>query len=125
MLHHISIGVRDLSQSTKFYDSVLSVLGYRRYMSKPGTESWKKSENGIAFWINQRANLSVVEDSGNHIAFQANSCLEVDDFHSRAIKAGASDDGSPGFRPEYKDTYYAAFICALDGHKLEAVHITN
>ena len=66
MLHHISIGVRDLSQSTKFYDSVLSVLGYRRYMSKPGTESWKKTENGIAFWINQRANLSVVEDSGNH-----------------------------------------------------------
>jgi hypothetical protein len=34
---------------------------------------------------------------------------------------GATDDGAPGLRPEYTDTYYAAFVIDPDGHKIEAV----
>ena len=30
MLHHVSLGSADLARSTKFYDAVLSALGYAR-----------------------------------------------------------------------------------------------
>ncbi len=123
MLHHVSIGVGDLARSAAFYDAVLGALGYPRFMEKPGTTSWRPSDGGPAFWINQRDGLSVAPDNGTHIAFWADSNARVDAFYAAAIEAGARDDGPPGFRPEYRDTYYGAFVLDPDGHKVEAVHM--
>lgn len=123
MLHHISIGVGDLARSAAFYDAVLGALEYGRYMEKPGTVSWRPAEGGTAFWINQRDGLTTAADNGNHIAFRAASNEHVDAFYTAAIETGARDDGAPGFRPEYRDTYYGAFVLDPDGHKIEAVHM--
>jgi catechol 2,3-dioxygenase-like lactoylglutathione lyase family enzyme len=40
MLHHVSLGVRDIEASARFYDAVLSILGYDRVWSdlRPGQE---------------------------------------------------------------------------------------
>ncbi len=62
-------------------------------------------------------------DDGRHVAFRAESRDEVDAFYSAAMAAGAIDDGAPGLRPEYRDTYYGAFVRDPDGHKIEAVHL--
>jgi len=123
MLHHVSIGVSDLARSAAFYDAVLGALSYGRYMEKAGTTSWRPTDGGTAFWINQRDGLSVSPDNGTHIAFLAASNERVDAFYAAAIDAGARDDGAPGFRPEYRDTYYGAFVLDPDGHKIEAVHM--
>ncbi len=123
MLHHVSIGVSDLARSAAFYDAVLGALGYRRFMEKAGTVSWRPDGGGSAFWINQRDGLSTPPDNGNHIAFRAPSNEQVDGFYAAAIEVGARDDGAPGFRPEYRDTYYGAFVLDPDGHKIEAVHM--
>lgn len=123
MLHHVSIGVSDLARSAAFYDAALAALGYGRYMEKPGTTSWRPAAGGVAFWINQRAGLTTLPDDGSHIAFRAASNAAVDAFYAAALAAGATDDGAPGFRPEYRDTYYGAFVRDPDGHKIEAVHM--
>ena len=122
MFHHVSIGVADLGRSTRFYDAVMAALGHARFMEKLGTVSWWPTGSGQALWINQRDDLSVVPDDGRYIAFQAESRAQVDAFHAAAVAAGAADDGAPGIRPEYRDTYYGAFVLDPDGHKLEAVH---
>lgn len=122
MYHHVSIGVADLERSAKFYDGVMDALGHERFLEKPGTLSWWPKGGGQALWINQRDDLTVVPDDGRHIAFQAESRAQVDAFHAAAVAAGAADDGAPGVRPEYRDTYYGAFVLDPDGHKLEAVH---
>lgn len=122
MLHHISIGVSDLARSKAFYDAVLGTLGCGLYMEKPGTAAWR-ADGGPVFWINQRDNLSAVPDNGSHIAFRADSNTAVDAFHTAALVAGAVNDGAPGLRPEYRDTYYGAFVHDPDGHKIEAVHM--
>ncbi len=123
MFHHISIGVSDLERSAKFYDEVLGALGHTRYMEKTGTTSWKSNAGGGVFWINLRDDLTVVNDDGRHVAFRAESQEGVDAFYAAAVAAGAKDDGAPGFRPEYRDTYYGAFVLDPDGHKIEAVHL--
>ncbi|HCP01607.1 MAG: lyase [Alphaproteobacteria bacterium] len=122
MFHHVSIGVSDLDRSAKFYDAVLGALGHVRFLEKPGTLSWWPEGGGPALWINLRDPLMVIPDDGRHIALQARSREQVDAFHLAAIALGATDDGPPGVRPEYRDTYYGAFVLDLDGHKLEAVH---
>jgi len=121
-IHHVSIGVRDLNNSKAFYNNILGALGYRPYMEKPGTASWKPIQGGAAFWINKRSDVITDSNNGSHIAFEANSQKQVDKFYELAIKAGALNEGPPGLRPEYRDTYYSAFIVDLDGHKIEAVH---
>jgi hypothetical protein len=34
----------------------------------------------------------------------------VDAFHEAALKAGGVDNGKPGIRAEYHESYYAAFV---------------
>ena len=92
-IHHVSIGVRDLNNSKAFYNNILGALGYRPYMEKPGTASWKPIQGGAAFWINKRSDVITDSNNGSHIAFEANSQKQVDQFYELAIKAGALNDG--------------------------------
>jgi predicted lactoylglutathione lyase len=57
-----------------------------------------------------------------NIAFSAGSKEEVDAFCAAALKAGGVDNGAPGYRPQYDDGHYAAFVLDLDGNNIEAVH---
>jgi catechol 2,3-dioxygenase-like lactoylglutathione lyase family enzyme len=56
-----------------------------------------------------------------HIAFAAPSHEIVAAFHAAGLAAGGSDHGGPGFRANYADNYYAAYIRDPDGHVVEAV----
>jgi predicted lactoylglutathione lyase len=59
--------------------------------------------------------------NGVHVSFLANSIEEVQAFHAKALQLGGKDDGPPGYRKEYTDNYYAAFVRDLDGNKIEAM----
>lgn len=125
MFNHVSIGVSDLARSAAFYDRALGALGCTRYMEKPGTVAWIMAGSRMTFWINRRDGLTVPPDNGSHIAFRAAGAAAVDAFHAAALDAGGRDDGAPGYRPEYRDDYYGAFVLDPDGHKLEAVCIES
>ena len=53
--------------------------------------------------------------------FRAGTKQRVNKFHAEALKAGGSNNGEPGPRPDYGPSYYGAFIYDLDGNKIEAV----
>jgi predicted lactoylglutathione lyase len=55
------------------------------------------------------------------VAFEAQSQEQVDAFYAAALEAGGRDNGPPGIRPEYSDTYYAAYILDPNGNNIEAV----
>ena len=56
-----------------------------------------------------------------HIAFEAKNAKQVQNFHKAALKAGAKDNGKPGYRVDYWPGYYAAFVYDHDGHNVEVV----
>lgn len=127
MIDHLSIGVRDLAASARFYDAVLAPLGYMKLHEREKTVGWARSGKTHAeFWINARPGMKpVAADSGSHICLRTLSTEAVDAFHAAALKAGGTSDGAPGKRREYSENYYAAFIRDPDGNKIEAVTFLN
>jgi len=122
MLHHVSIGVTDVVRAGQFYDTVLKPLGYKRVADySPGAIAYGESKDRPEFWVglpHDRNAASV--GNGTHVGFVARSKQAVNKFHEAALKAGGSNNGEPGPRPDYGPAYYGAFIYDLDGNKIEA-----
>ena len=119
MIDHVSIGVRDLDRSLRFYEAVLGELGHRVLMKRPTTVGFGK--NYPEFWLNLRPNMTPDADSGTHVCLRAKSSEVVEAFYRTALANGATTDGPPGYRPEYHATYFAAFVRDLDANRIEVV----
>ncbi|MEC5397351.1 VOC family protein [Uliginosibacterium sp. H1] len=126
MLHHISLGVRDIEVAARFYDAALAALGYVRVWSdiRPGEQNqavgYGAPGSGDKLAIKQRDD-AVPPGPGFHLAFAAPSREAVHAFHEAALRNGGHDNGAPGPRPHYGKHYYAAFVIDPEGHHLEAV----
>ena len=118
MIDHITLRVSDLEKSKKFYDQVLSVLGMRTVLGKEG-QFW-----GWGADKDPEFEISIPEKNDPphkrvHVAFKAKDKEMVDSFYKTAVEIGGIDNGKPGPRPDYSDTYYAAFVRDLDGNNIE------
>jgi catechol 2,3-dioxygenase-like lactoylglutathione lyase family enzyme len=120
MIDHVSVAVRDLERSARFYEAALAPLGLSRLLTRTATVGFGKAYP--EFWINLRAKMAAVEEaSGAHICLRARWPADVDAFHAAALNAGGRSDGPPGLRPHDRVRYYAAFVTDLDGNRIEAV----
>lgn len=119
MLNHISIGVRALARSKRFYDAALNPLGYTCLSESAGSLGYGKDT--VALWI-LAADQPVVPDekSGLHVCFDAPTRKSVAAFHAGALGAGGKDNGKPGLRVDYGPNYFAAFAIDPDGYRIEA-----
>lgn len=121
MIDHISIGVRDLERSKRFYDAVLAPLGYRCVRPARSLNGYGYGRDTIALWITAAERpVPADEKSGLHFCFTAPNVEAVGAFHAAGLRAGGRDNGAPGLRPIYAPDYYAAFIIDPDGYRLEA-----
>lgn len=120
MLHHISLGVRDLVAAGRFYDAALNALGYRRVFEDDTAIGYGLIDDQDLLCLKLRDDASA-PGAGFHLAFAALSREAVDAFHRAALQAGGRDNGAAGLRPDYGDGYYAAFVIDPDGHRIEAV----
>lgn len=119
MLDHVSIGVRDIARTRRFYDAALASLGYA--CLSEGADSLGYGAESVRFWIGL-TDRPVQPDraSGLHFCFAAPDRAAVDAFHKSAIATGGVDNGVPGLRTDYGPDYYAAFVIDPDGYRLEA-----
>ena len=114
MIAHTTLPVSDYKKSKAFYVQVLAQLGYTNNMEEGEAAGFNDGKN-TDLWI-------VREDTivPTHLAFEAKNQQEVEAFYEAALAAGATDNGSPGYR-DYWPGYYAAFVYDPDGHNIEAV----
>ena len=125
-LSHVGIPVSNIERSRAFYEAALAPLGMKvtQTFGPDRTESGGtaigfggEGEQGL-FWIGDNE----ATGEGLHIAFDAASREQVDEFHKAALGAGGTDNGAPGPRPHYGPNYYAAFVFDPDGANIEAVY---
>ena len=123
MIAHISIGVRDIERSKRFYDAALEPLGYQRLRAARSLVGYGYGRDSISFWVFQAERpVSADEKSGLHFCFAAPEAAAVDAFHTAALRVGGLTTGAPGLRPIYGPDYYAAFISDPDGYRIEAYY---
>jgi predicted lactoylglutathione lyase len=120
LFNNVQIKVNDLNNSRNFYDAVMKILGYQVVLDEENVVIGYGTDVHDMFEIRQ-SDANAPLSRHVHIAFNASSKKIVDDFYDIALKNGASCNGKPGFRPEYEDGYYAAFVIDPDGHNIEAV----
>jgi catechol 2,3-dioxygenase-like lactoylglutathione lyase family enzyme len=116
-IDHISLTVSDYDAAKKFYAAALKPLGWK-LMMEFGRAAGFGIDGKPYFWIaegKKRTRPHV------HVAFGAPSRKDVDRFYRAGVKAGGTDNGPPGLRPDYHPDYYAAFVFDPDGHNIEAV----
>ena len=119
MLNHISIGVRDIARTSKFYDAALKPLGYTALSASASSLGYGK--DAVVLLISSTdAPVEADEKSGLHFCFDAPTRRSVAVFHAAALGAGGKDNGEPGLRADYGPNYYAAFVVDPDGYRLEA-----
>jgi catechol 2,3-dioxygenase-like lactoylglutathione lyase family enzyme len=126
VVDHVGIRVSDLPASRRLYEAALAELGFEVL-----GEGEFEGDSYVLFGRNGKDDFSLHSvgsrpgrdrvTTGAHIAFPAPDADAVDRWHAAAVQRGATDNGAPGLRPEYRGRYYAAFALDLDGNNVEAV----
>jgi catechol 2,3-dioxygenase-like lactoylglutathione lyase family enzyme len=122
MIDHTGLDVSDAARSRRFYEQALAPLGYTVLMEIPMQSTGGAVVLGFGvppkpdFWLHE----GTPQSPHVHIAFRAESRAVVDAFYRAAMAAGGRDNGPPGLRPHYHESYYGAFVLDPDGHNIEA-----
>ncbi len=118
MIEHISVPVSDYQKSKAFYQHTLAPLGYELIRDYGPQAGGFCEGDSTSFWIIKKDEAI----QPMHVALGAPSKEAVQTFYDEGIKSGGSDNGAPGFRLDYGDNYYAAFILDPDGNNIEACY---
>lgn len=121
IFNHIQVKVNDIEKARKFYDNVMATLGHEIVLEEEGVVIGYGFNAHDMFEIRQACAEAKLSQAV-HIAFNARDKNMVEDFYRKALENGAQCNGKPGYRPQYEDGYYAAFVIDLDGHNIEAVY---
>jgi catechol 2,3-dioxygenase-like lactoylglutathione lyase family enzyme len=117
MFDHVSIKVRDFPKSLAFYRAALAPLGYQaQHVDEAGRSAGFGPLGSVGLWIAEGE-----PRASAHLAFKSSDRASVSRFFEAAVRSGGRDNGKPGPRPDYGETYYAAYVLDPDGNNVEAV----
>ena len=122
-VNHISLTVGDLDVAEEFYDPLLRFLGYRLSARRKDYLEW----TGPGGWFILRpARQPAAHDRYarglHHLAWNADSRAEVDEFHTLLRRHSVNLLDGPAEFPQHGEGYYAVFFEDPDGIKLELAH---
>jgi catechol 2,3-dioxygenase-like lactoylglutathione lyase family enzyme len=125
-IDHIYVSVSDLNHSEKFYDRVLTLLGFRKNtFLNEGDRHVQYYNRHFGFVLRPAHALKQKHEplspGLHHFCFRVRDALEIDAI-AQELKHLDVPCSSPQLYPEYAPDYYAIFFSDPDGIRLE---ITN
>lgn len=115
-MDHLSIPIANATRTRLFYEAALHPLGWTCSGWRENIFVAFKKLGSPALYLNVSSEVVPV-----HLAFRAQTEIQIGDFYRNALNAGGSDNGPPGARPDFGQSYFAAFVLDPDGHNIEAV----
>ena len=123
---HIFVAVSNLDRSEKFFDQVMTILGFRKNVFKnEGDKHIQYYNRHFGFVLrpahSAKSKHNPLAPGLHHFCFRVEGCAMVDAIAKRFKRAHVVCS-KPQFYPEYASDYYAIFFSDPDGICLE---ITN
>jgi predicted lactoylglutathione lyase len=121
MIAYTMIGVKDLKTARQFYDPIFELMGLEPCWQDELSVSYGKLKDVYfpRFFIGypyDKEDASV--GNGTMTAFHCGKPETVDQIYRSALEAGGTCEGEPGYRPQYGEGFYAAYVRDPDGNKL-------
>lgn len=134
IIDHIQVTVKDLSIAEGFYDLLMPILGFdpvrksKGRVEKHDFDVIEYVHENLCFGINsprEKFKKDAVHrrkpGALHHLAFRANSEVEVDQLYLKIRNIGAQIVEEPKLFPQHGEHYYAMFFKDPDGIKYEVV----
>lgn len=123
MIGYVTLGTNDLERAARFYDTLLSRLGAKRFLELDRLIAWSGGEGspGIGVCKPYDGGEATV-GNGSMVALRVDSPEKVKALYDLALELGGSDEGAPGLR---FGNFYAAYFRDPDGNKLNAFCMTE
>ena len=124
MIAYITVGADDIVRAKRFYSAFLPALGYTQKEGPEGLSYALPVPAGQRptlpdFYVKPTFNGQPASaGNGAMTAFEAQNQSQVRDLHAAAIKAGGTDEGQPGFRPDYGADFYVGYLRDPQGNKI-------
>jgi catechol 2,3-dioxygenase-like lactoylglutathione lyase family enzyme len=119
MFDHVEFAVGGITESRKFFASVLQELGVEEFF-------FDKDAGSAGFGVGDITGLLIFTGELGprrlHLCFSAASREQVAAAHGVALTNGGRDNGGPGYRDHYGPGYYAAFVFDPDGNNIEFLY---
>ena len=124
MIAYTMVGTRDLARALQFYRPLFAQMGLEVcWEDKTSVSFGRRNDDSIVrFFVGypfDGAEASV--GNGVMTAFQLSSPEAIDRLYALALAKGRRDEGAPGYRPQYAEGFYAAYVRDPDGNKLAFV----
>ena len=124
MIGYTMVGTTDLKRAERFYDPLMTLIGQERCYCDEQVSSWGRKDDDKAprfFACYPFDTRPASVGNGAMTAFLVESAGLIDRLFEIAMERGGSEEGKPGFRPQYGDGFYAAYVRDPDGNKLAFV----
>ncbi|PYE90545.1 VOC family protein [Phyllobacterium leguminum] len=124
MIGYIMVGTNDLTRSLAFYDPILEAMGLEQCWRDDLSASWgKRNDETIPRFFTGYPfdGKAACVGNGGMTAFQLKNAATIDRLYDLAMQNGGSDEGKPGFRPQYGEGFYGAYVRDPDGNKIAFV----
>jgi len=92
MFDHVLLNVSNRNESMKFYTPALQVLGIKVLYDQDKYTGY--GADSLHFWLHESETKDVTRKL--HVAFQADSRKQVDEFYQAALAAGGQSMERPG-----------------------------
>ena len=125
-IEHIVLRVGDFETSKRFYDDLLTFLGFELEWEFDHVAGWNNGDTMV--WISaadaagRKRKFRLGNIGFHHYAFEFGKRAHVDELYAflKTKKIRIAD--TPADYPSYGEGYYAVYFLDPDGMKLEAVH---
>ncbi len=124
MIAYVTVGADDIARAKRFYTAFLPALGYGM---TEGTEGLSfvlpvaEGERPVSpdFYVKPTYDGGPASaGNGVMVAFEATHQAEVRALHAKALAAGGTDEGQPGFRAAYGPQFYVSYLRDPQGNKI-------